>query len=634
MVDRARAAAPASAVGAAASSPASSVAGVRRQPAEAGRRPAPPPRSTAQATWSARVARPARPQPGDPRAPATAARCRWPAPRPSGSSASTSSVIRRLSTWACAASSGASAFHALPAGSRGPDQAGHPRAVQPGAGQPRPSARRRGRATQASKASVGIQAGLPSASAPVASSPAAAATSTTSAAVGLVDVQRAGGRLEVAHAEAAAAQRARRVRCPTGPAAARRGGPPRTPRPAAARSTMRLVAVRGRRARARRRPAPAWCARRAARGPTSPGSTTTPPPRGTSSLRASSSSAGVRGVRGQHGVPRGAGGRPRRRCRRRARAARGPARTARRAAARPPPAGGGSAERGCSPLSPAAAPPPSPSATPLSGAQALRRTPRPGPGRAAARSAASTSAGVGAHERATQFGRVVWPATTRASRTESSSRVSWSRARSSEARVAAREASWPKSCGAGVARSGRSSEQAGQPLVRPAAQLVGEGAVPVGAGAAIRTSRPRYPPAAPGDDVRSCPPGRWDEPGRASARRRDRRRAGPRGQRGRLPRRAAGLRRRRRHGRPRRRGRRQRDRGRGVRAARRGGLRPAPRRRRRRRHAGGLPGAGSWQYAAAHRAARRRDFHAGTTAVVALLVEDDERPALAAGEPR
>ena len=42
------------------------------------------------------------------------------------------------------------------------------------------------------------------------------------------------------------------------------------------------------------------------------------------------------------------------------------------------------------------------------------------------------------------------------------------------------------------------------------------------------TSRPRR---------RTVPPGRWDEAGRAAPRRRDRRRPGPRGQRGRLPRR-------------------------------------------------------------------------------------------------
>ncbi len=43
--------------------------------------------------------------------------------------------------------------------------------------------------------------------------------------------------------------------------------------------------------------------------PTSPGTTTEPVPRGTRSLRASSSSAGVDGVRGQQGVPGVLGGR-------------------------------------------------------------------------------------------------------------------------------------------------------------------------------------------------------------------------------------------------------------------------------------------------------------------------------------
>ena len=71
----------------------------------------------------------------------------------------------------------------------------------------------------------------------------------------------------------------------------------------------------------------------------------------------------------------------------------------------------------------------------------------------------------GGHESAT----VVWPDATRASRTESSRRVSRSRARFSDDLVAAREASWPQSAGAGVARSGRSagagrvSRSSGQP---------------------------------------------------------------------------------------------------------------------------------------------------------------------------
>ena len=187
--------------------------------------------------------------------------------------------------------------------------------------------------------------------------------------------------------------------------------------------------------------------------PTSPGSTTVPLPRGTSSWRASSSSGGVRASSGStvcRAAPVVASPPLSATCSSSVRARSDSSPSCRSISA----AGRGSGERGCSPLSPAAAPPPSPSAAPL-------RARRPcGDSHARVRSssrcsAASTSAGSACTSVRSSSG-VVWTATTRASRTASSRRVSRSRVRSSEARVAARAASWPKSCGAGVARSGRS----------------------------------------------------------------------------------------------------------------------------------------------------------------------------------
>ncbi len=87
-----------------------------------------------------------------------------------------------------------------------------------------------------------------------------------------------------------------------------------------------------------------------------------------------------------------------------------------------------------------------------------------------------------------------------------------------------------------MAEIGTLAEQPGEPVVGPAPQLVGQGAEP-----RPLERAPDIPPTLPGtpdpDAVRSCPPRRWDEAGRAAPRRRHRRRAGPRGQRGRLPRR-------------------------------------------------------------------------------------------------
>ena len=83
------------------------------------------------------------------------------------------------------------------------------------------------------------------------------------------------------------------------------------------------------------------------------------------------------------------------------------------------------------------------------------------------RSAASTAGG-SASRMCTSSASVVWPDATRASRTESSRRVSRSRARFRDDLVAARDASCAKSAGAGVDRSGRSRSS---PASRSSGQL-------------------------------------------------------------------------------------------------------------------------------------------------------------------
>ena len=272
----------------------------RRRPAGRGRttpgRPARSPRATAasvtvHSTWSARVRgrrgrcqRSSATTDGTPVPGGQAARRRAAPPaRPASS--------RRVSTMCTPASSGASAFQVLPGGVAGADQPGHPRAVQPGPGQPGPALGRRpqhpgvdqvGRQPDRVAGAVGARSRR---------SPAAEAISTSRATVGSSTCSAGRGRLEVADAEPAAAQRRRRLRRPTGRAAARGGAPPRTPRPprprrpgprrarwwpAAGTSSTGSVVV---------------CPPRSAI-PTSPGTTTVPVPRGTSSRRDSSSSAG------------------------------------------------------------------------------------------------------------------------------------------------------------------------------------------------------------------------------------------------------------------------------------------------------------------------------------------------------
>ena len=313
--------------------------------------------------------------------------------------------------------------------------------------------------------------------------------------------------------------------------------------------------------------------------PTSPGSTTAPPARGTSRLarqqllgrrgrvrRAAPCAATVPVGRlaavAQHVLEQGARGR----------------RDLVQPALRPRRARAASAEHGCSPLTPACGPPAAPRP---------RRSGRAGRSVASQARARSSSRATAASTRAGSA-CTMWRRSVRGGLTRDDEGIKDRELEPGELVERAQQRRPGGRSGgqlAGVVRGwsgeiGTLEEQPGQPVVRPATQLVGERAEALGAGG--RSGHPatlpvRRPTAAPRG-------GGADEQRRAAPRRRHRRRPGPRGQRGLLPRRAAGLRRRRRHGRPRRRRRRQRDRGRGVRAGSpTTGYDPAPRRRGRRR---------------------------------------------------
>ena len=126
---------------------------------------------------------------------------------------SAASVIRRVSGMCTAASSGASAFHVLPAGSRCPTSPG----IRGLSSQTRTSATQRsavGRSTQASNRSVGSHTGLPFAVGHGGDQPGRRRGLDEQRHGRLVEVQGGGRRLEVAHAEAAAAQSRRRGGAP------------------------------------------------------------------------------------------------------------------------------------------------------------------------------------------------------------------------------------------------------------------------------------------------------------------------------------------------------------------------------------------------------------------------------------
>ena len=384
---------------------------------------------------------PARSQPADPlhqrrRRPSRRRAPRRRAPRPAraapGARASSASPLD---------SSGASAFHDLPAASREPTSDG----TRLLASQPPTSRAQRsaiGRPDQTSNSSVGSHDGVPSASAASAISPADRATSTTRAAPGLVDVQLARDRLEVAHCQAAAAQHARRLDAPVveqqlHPAYDVEGGARRRVRAtsAASRCDVARSGTSSTGSVVVRPP------RRAS--PTSPGRTTEPPSRGTSRRRLISSSAGRARPRAGDTVRRAApvvpsppwastwrssavaaglssasravdlGGRGRL--------------GARRAAGRWPDPAGRASRR------------------PRRSARGCRRAPpRPAPGRAGA-AARPRSGPASAWTIEISSAEVVCPATSRASSTESSRRSRPSRARWIDERVAAREASCEES---------------------------------------------------------------------------------------------------------------------------------------------------------------------------------------------
>ena len=209
---------------------------------------------------------------------------------PSGSPAHASRVIRRLSTWKVLESSGARALTPLPAWSRVPTRPGsRGEASQATAS----SAQRSAIASvvHTSKASVGSQTPSPSGASPWASRPAAAATSTSSAVVVSSTWSRAAAAL--------------RSRTPSPPLRRAAGGA--VPHWSSSSSTRRTAskaapdAVRSTRADARSVVAGAGASSTGSRvvrpprraRPTSPGTCTSPSPRGTSSRAASSSSAGV-----------------------------------------------------------------------------------------------------------------------------------------------------------------------------------------------------------------------------------------------------------------------------------------------------------------------------------------------------
>ena len=337
----------------------------------------------------------------------------------------------------------------------------------------------------ASNASVGVHAGLPSGSGQVASRPAAAATSIRRAVVG-----------SSSWAKSAAAFRSRTARAPvrraTGgwvPQWSTSSSTRRTASnaaPAAARSTCAgsrsEVATSGgtsTRERVVCPPRNAIC--------TSPGTRTSRGRPGTSSPRDSSSSAGLAasaGLIARRAEPASASPEASSTCSSIARAAvessasSGPTSSAVR-----PGVIGWSCESD-----------PSASGTPVSARSpaSLSHTRARSPSRPSAPSTADGSAS----RMCTSCASVACPDATRASRTESSRRVSRSRARFRDDLVAARDASCAQSAGAGVERSGRSRSKA---VSRSSGQLLSWSA-------SERCPRLGNGPAAPGaDDVDIVP---------------------------------------------------------------------------------------------------------------------------------
>ena len=365
---------------------------------------------------------------------------------PEGSSARAVSVIVRVSGAIRLVSSGSRALRALPASSRVPTRKGS-RSVSSHAVARRCQRAAAGRSHHPSNTSVGVHDGLPSASGQVASSPAAAATSTSSA---VADSSSCTTSADALRSRTATAP----VRSATGGAVPQWSTSSSTRRttsnaaPAAARSTWSgersEVAISGARSTRSR---VVWPPRTAIW--TSPGVRTSPGRPGTSRPRASSSSAGdvaSAGVIVWRAFPASASPRPASTWSSIARAAGDSSAISARTSSGVRPVTGWSSDSD-----------PSASGTPVSGRSPA--SPSQARARSATRAQALSTAPPSALRMWARSDSVVGPAedrATRASRTESSRRVSRSRARVSDDRVAARDASCAQSAGAGVARSGRS----------------------------------------------------------------------------------------------------------------------------------------------------------------------------------
>ena len=532
-------------------------------------RPAPTPPGRRGSAGGAAAATP-------PGRPPTRVRCRSRAPRPAAARPAPRAPSGGLGG-EDARQLGSQRVLRLPRGIAYADQAGHPARLEPGAGQGRPPVghvcarpTRRRRRWAATPARARCRRRWRAAPPP-------RPASTSSAAVGSSTCSRAA---------AALSSRTPRppLRSALGGAVPQWSSSSSTRRtasnaaPAAARSTSAWsraeVAISGAGVdRLARGAATAQRQRRPRRAPA-----TTPPARGTSSLRASSSSAGVAASSGStvcRADPAVAWPPLSSTCSQHRRA---PRRRARPAAGPPRPRTARPRDTGCSPLTPGRGAAGEPLGDAAEGAQPTRPLPDQRQVEQPVQRALD-NARLGVHH-LRRLPSAGFDPRRRGHQGQRARAASAGRARGQP------RTGWRHATPAGWSREGlecrdRDARGAGGRAGRRTTLAAGRPGCGNPRRRYSRTSLPRY---------RAAPPtGVGDEAGRAAPRRRHRRRPGPRGQRGRLPRRAAGLRRRRRHGRPRRRRRRQRDRRRGVRPAGRRRLRPAARRRRRRGHARAVP---------------------------------------------
>ena len=376
---------------------------------------------------------------------------------PGGSAASSASSIARVSGATRLVELGVEGVAGLAGVVAGADEEGQPFGVEPGAGEPCPAIGRRlvaprveGLRRCPGRVAVGVRPG-----------------GEEPGRGGDLDHQRGRRLVELGELRGRLRGRAPRGRrCGAPPAGGRPSGRPRARR--AVRPRRRRPRRRGRpawrparrwRSRAVRRSARAWCVRRAARSAPRPGRG----PAAADPARAARARAAPRlgsrprpGEIARRAEPASASPEPASTCSSIARAAGDSwaSRVVTSACERP-------GVIGCSTDSD-----PSASGTPVRGRSpaSLSQT----RARSVSRRTALSTAGGSASRMWASSASVVWPDATRASRTESSRRVSRSRARFSDDRVAAREASWPLSAGAGVDRSGRSRSN---PVSRSSGQL-------------------------------------------------------------------------------------------------------------------------------------------------------------------